>query len=118
MAAQSEWLEKDFYNILGVSDDASDQDIAKAYRRLARQWHPDANPDNKSEAEERFKEISAAYNVIGDKAKRAEYDQLRRVAPAMAASGGGFASGGPFRVQFGDLNDLGDFGLGHLSRQA
>jgi molecular chaperone DnaJ len=113
MAAQTEWLEKDYYQVLGVSDDASDTEIAKAYRRLARQWHPDANPDNKADAEERFKEISSAYDVIGDKDKRADYDQLRRLGPT--AAGGGFAGSGPFRVRvanLGDFDDVGDFGRG------
>ena len=108
MPAQTEWLEKDYYKILGVPEGASEADIAKAYRRLARQWHPDANPDNKAEAEERFKEISAAYDVIGDKEKRAEYDQLRRLGPAV--SGGGFAGSGPFRVRVGNLDDFEDAG--------
>lgn len=108
MPAQSEWLEKDYYKILGVSDNASDADIAKAYRRLARRWHPDANPDNKAEAEERFKEISAAYDVVGDKKRRAEYDQLRRLGPAMA--GEGFGGSGPFKVRVENIDDLGGFG--------
>ena len=110
MAAQSDWLEKDYYKVLGVSENATDAEIAKAYRRLARRWHPDANPDNKAEAEERFKEISAAYDVVGDKEKRAEYDQLRRLGPAMA--GGGFAGQGPFTVRVENVDDLGDVGFG------
>ena len=107
MAAQTEWMEKDYYQVLGVGEDASEADIAKAYRRLARQWHPDANPDNKAEAEERFKEISAAYDVIGDKQKRAEYDQLRQLGPM---SGGDFAGAGPFRMRVGNLDDFADVG--------
>lgn len=113
MAAQTEWLEKDYYKVLGVSEEASEAEIAKAYRRLARKWHPDANPDDKGQAEERFKEISAAYEVIGDKDKRAEYDQLRRLGPAV--SGGGPPGSGPFRVRVGDFDDFagrGDSGLG------
>ena len=66
--------EKDFYQVLGVSKDASDSDIKKAYRKLAVQYHPDKNPGNK-EAEERFKEISAAFDVLKDPNKRAKYDQ-------------------------------------------
>lgn len=104
MAAQTQWVQKDYYKVLGVSEDASEAEIAKAYRRLARQCHPDANPDNKAEAEERFKEISAAYDVIGDKEKRSDYDQLRRLGPAMA--GGGFAGSGPFRMRVGHLDDF------------
>ena len=113
MAAQREWFEKDFYAVLGVSSDASDKDISRAYKKLAKQFHPDANPGNAS-AEERFKEISAAYDVLGDTAKRSEYDEVRR----MVASGvgpGGFGGFGPgpggagaegFRFE-GDVGDLG-----------
>lgn len=114
MAVQSDWLEKDFYKVLGVSEDASEKDIAKAYRRLARQWHPDANPDSRAVAEERFKEISAAYDVLGDKAKRAEYDQLRHFGPVTAGAGDGFGTDGRFRVRFGNVDDFDDLGLGDL----
>ena len=66
---------KDYYKILGVDRDASEKDIKRAYRRLARQFHPDVNPDNE-QAEERFKEINEAYEVLGDPEKRAKYNQL------------------------------------------
>ena len=90
MAAQREWFEKDYYKVLGVPSDAAAKDITKAYRKLARQFHPDANPDDPG-AEERFKEVSAAYDVLGDEAKRSEYDQVRTMGPM-----GGFAGpGGP-----------------------
>ena len=75
MAAQREWFEKDYYQVLGVAADASQKDITKAYRKLARELHPDKNPGNAG-AEERFKEVSAAYDVLGDEAKRAEYDEV------------------------------------------
>src|ERR687891_226157 len=65
MAPQREWFEKDYYRVLGVSDTASQKDIRSAYRKLSRQYHPDANPGDKA-AEERFKEVSAAYDVVGD----------------------------------------------------
>ena len=65
MAAQREWYEKDYYKVLGVAENASAKDITKAYRKLARELHPDANPGNEA-AESRFKEISAAYDVLGD----------------------------------------------------
>ena len=78
MPPQREWFEKDYYAVLGVSRDASAKDITKAYRRLARENHPDAKPGDAA-AEERFKEISAAYDVLGDAKKRAEYDEVRRM---------------------------------------
>jgi molecular chaperone DnaJ len=106
-----EYFEKDFYATLGVAKDAASQDIKKAYRKLAQQLHPDANPGDKA-AEERFKEVGRAYAVLSDPKKRAEYDEARR----MAGSGRGFPgfgrgnSGGQrVRVEdFGDLGDLGD----------
>jgi molecular chaperone DnaJ len=106
MAPQREWFEKDYYKVMGVSDTATDKEIGKAYRKLAKQYHPDANPGS----EERFKEISAAYEVLGDPAKRKEYDEVRRLGPAgnpFATPGGAGRSGGSssgFRVD--DLGDL------------
>jgi molecular chaperone DnaJ len=108
LTAQREWFEKDYYAVLGVSKEASDKDITKAYRRLARQFHPDANPGDAS-AEERFKEISAAYDVIGDDKKRAEYDEVRRMGPM-----GGF--GGPGGSQSFNF-DMGGEGLGDILGQ-
>jgi molecular chaperone DnaJ len=104
MAAQREWFEKDYYKTLGVSETATAKEITKAYRKLARELHPDKNPGN-AQAEERFKAVSAAYDVLGDDAKRAEYDEVRRLGPMGAGGPGGFtfnmddaAAGG-----FGDL---------------
>lgn len=102
--SQSEWLDKDFYADLGVSSTASHDDIRKAYRKLARESHPDSHPGDAA-AEERFKRISAAYDVVGDDAKRKEYDQIR----AMGRSGfsGGFrASNGHGAGPDFDISDL------------
>ena len=97
MAPQREWFEKNFYEVLGVPESSTQKDISKAYRKLARQFHPDTNPDNK-QAEERFKEITAAYDVVGDEAKRKEYDEIRRV--------GSMGGGGLRFEETGDLSDL------------
>ncbi len=67
---------KDYYQVLGVAKNASEKEIKSAYRRLARKWHPDANPKNTKEAEEKFKEIAEAYEVLGDPEKRKKYDVL------------------------------------------
>ena len=65
---------KDYYEVLGVAKDATEEQIRKAYKKLALRWHPDKNPDNKKEAEEKFKEINEAYSVLSDPKKRNEYD--------------------------------------------
>ena len=67
---------KDYYQVLGVPKSASEKDVKSAYRRLARKWHPDANPKNQKESEEKFKEIAEAYEVLGDPEKRKKYDVL------------------------------------------
>lgn len=102
-----EWLDKDFYAELGVSSDASADEIKKAYRKLARENHPDANP-NDAKAERRFKAVSEAYGVLSDPEKRRQYDEARRLYGAGGAGspfgGGGFGGagqGGGF--DFGDL---------------
>ena len=103
MAPQREWFEKDYYAVLGVSQSATAKEITKAYRKLARELHPDANPGNAA-AEERFKEVSAAYDVLGDEEKRKEYDQVRAMGPM---GFGGEGGPGGFRFDMGDgLGDL------------
>jgi len=107
MAAQREWFEKDYYRILGVSDTATQKEIKSAYRKLSRQYHPDANPGDTA-AEERFKEVSAAYDVVGDAEKRKEYDEVRRLGPAGAGFGGRGPGGPGGGFRFEDIGDLGD----------
>jgi molecular chaperone DnaJ len=115
MAAQREWFEKDYYKVLGVADTATAKDITKAYRKLARDNHPDTHPGDAA-AEDRFKEASAAYDVLGDDAKRKEYDEIRRIGPAAAGFGGGASGPGGFNFNVGadGLGDLlgGMFGRG------
>ena len=86
-----EWFEKDYYQVLGVPKNATASEIKKAYRKLAQQFHPDANPGN-TDAEDRFKEISAAYDVLGDEERRASYDKVREM--GASGFGPGFAGGG------------------------
>jgi molecular chaperone DnaJ len=109
MAPQREWFEKDYYKVLGVSDSASQKDITRSYRKLARQYHPDANPGDTA-AEERFKEISAAYDVVGDETKRKEYDEVRRLGPMGGMFGGAPGAGRPggFTFTTENMGDLGD----------
>jgi molecular chaperone DnaJ len=104
MAAQREWFEKDYYKILGVPESASQKEITREYRKLAKKYHPDANPGS----EEKFKEISAAYDVLGNEETRKEYDEVRRLGPAGAGFGnfGGTAQGGYTTFNVDDLGDL------------
>jgi len=103
--AEREWFDKDYYKVLGITSSATDKEITRAYRKLAKQHHPDTNPGS----EERFKEISVAYDVLGDADKRKEYDEVRRLGPAAAGFAGPSGPGtGNFNFQGGDLGDLGD----------
>src|ERR1700754_4990055 len=85
-----DWLEKDYYKSLGVAKDADAAAIKKAYRKLARELHPDKNPDD-AKAEARFKEVSEAYDVLSDDERRKEYDEMR----SLFAVGGGWQGGRP-----------------------
>ena len=98
--ASQEWLEKDFYAELGVPQDASKKDIERAYRKLARELHPDHNPA--ADAEDRFKGISEAYSVLHDDKSRAEYDQIQLMKSGRGGFGPMGGAGGP-SINFEDL---------------
>jgi molecular chaperone DnaJ len=96
---------RDYYEVLGVSKGASAEEIKKAYRKLAIQYHPDKNPDDKT-AEEKFKEAAEAYEVLHDSQKRQRYDQFGHA--GMGQGAGGFGGGGSMNMddifsQFGDI---------------
>ena len=93
---------RDYYEVLGVSRDADDASIKKAYRSLAKKYHPDMNPGD-SEAEAKFKEVNEAYDVLSDSEKKAQYDQFGHAAFEPGAGAGGAGFGG-----FGDFGDIGD----------
>ncbi len=103
---------RDYYEVLGVDKSATDQDLKRAYRKLAKKYHPDANPGNK-EAEEKFKEASEAYAVLSDKEKRAQYDQFGHAAFEGGAGGAGGFGGFDFSDIFSSFGDI--FGGGGFS---
>ena len=107
--SQQDWLDKDFYAVLGVSKDASAQDIKKAYRTLARKYHPDHHPDD-AKAEEKFKSIGEAYSVLNDEEQRQQYDAIRAMGSGGArfSAGQGGAGGAGFEDIFSSM-----FGGGH-----
>ena len=110
---------KDYYEILGVDKNASEEELKKAYRKLAKKYHPDANPDNKKEAEAKFKEVNEAYETLSNPQKRKMYDQFGTADPSQGFGGAGgpfgagrngyysYSSSGGFDG-FGDFGDLGD----------
>ena len=114
-------LKRDYYEVLGVSKNATEDEIKKAYRKLAKQYHPDLHPGDK-ECEEKFKELNEAAEVLGDPEKRKKYDQFGHAAfdPNAGFGGGGagfggfgdFGGFGGFGDIFGDLGDIFGFGGG------
>lgn len=109
--ASQDWVDKDFYATLGVSRDASEADIKKAYRKLARKYHPDQNPGNEA-AETKFKEVTEANSVLADPEERQQYDAIRAMgsgarfsAPGSGSGGAGGAGG--FEDMFGGMFNTG-----------
>lgn len=110
-----DWIEKDYYKILGVAKDADAATVKKAYRTLARELHPDRNKDDK-DAEERFKDVSEAYSVLSDPAKRKQYDEARTLfGSGIRTPAGSGAGGGSFNFDLGDLfSGSGSGGIGDV----
>lgn len=103
---EQEWFNQDFYKLLGVDKDADDKEIKKAYRKLARKWHPDQNPGD-AKAEEQFKKISEAFSVLSDAEQRERYDAIRQMAAGGARFAPGTGGGGGFEDMFGGMFNAG-----------
>ena len=104
---------KDYYEVLGVNKNATDEELKKAYRKLAKQYHPDANPDNKEEAEKKFKEVNEAYETLSNPQKRKMYDQFGADGPQGFGGGAGGPFGGgtyTYSTGFDGFSDFGDLG--------
>ncbi|TAJ48421.1 MAG: J domain-containing protein [Herbiconiux sp.] len=100
--ASQDWFDKDFYKVLGVSKDISEAELKKAYRKLARKYHPDSNQGD-AKAEATFKEISEAYSVLSDAEQRKEYDQIRAMGSGARFTSGGQGGNGGFEDVFGGM---------------
>jgi molecular chaperone DnaJ len=100
--ASQDWFEKDFYQTLGLPKDASESDVKKTYRKLARQYHPDSNPGD-AKAESKFKEISEAFSVLSDAEQRKEYDAIKAMGSGARFTSGGQGAGGGFEDVFSNI---------------
>lgn len=103
---------RDYYEVLGVNKNATDEELKKAYRKLAKKYHPDANPNNKAEAEMKFKEVNEAYETLSDSKKRQMYDQFGPDGPqGFGGAGGPFGNGTyTYSTGFDGFSDFGDLG--------
>ena len=106
---------RDYYEVLGINKNATDDEIKKAYRKLAKKYHPDANPNNKEEAEAKFKEVNEAYENLSDPQKRKMYDQFGHNGPqGFGGQGGPFGQGGYYSYSSSGFDNFGDFDLGDI----